>query len=796
MERGIEYISENCHNDFYGFLKNAANCEKKLLVAGDLMNIYNEYENSNSINNTELRSFVAKIQESVSLDHTIFIDIRERIASTLFYRVNLEEFFVEQVEPKIYLANRELCVFPSSSNNVLNLNFKPFYDKSPKVRDVKYIGSGVEYLNRFLSSQMFTDSEKWKKLFFEFIRLHKHNGEQLILNDRIKNPDQLNREIDRAVKELESVSEETTYAELKHFLQGLGFENGLGKNAKLIRKNLMILDQLLNSPDHNVLMEFIASIPMIFRIAIISPHGFFAQENALGLPDTGGQVVYILDQVKALEKAMNESLKQSGLEVVPKIIVLTRLIPNAQNTNCNKRLEKIYGTKNSWILRIPFRDHNKNVTDNWISRFEIWPYLEGFAEDSHIALMAEFGGGPDLIIGNYSDGNLVAYLLSKSFKVTQCGIAHALEKSKYLYSGLYWRELEEHYRFSMQFTADLIAINSADFLITSSFQEIAGNENSIGQYESYEHFSMPELYRVLNGVNLKHIKFNIVSPGVNEKIYFPYTKKSARIKGTTDALSELVFDGIDDKDAIGKFENPDKTPIFSMARLDRIKNLTFLVECFGEDEELRKEANLIIVAGKIDENQTNDKEEKEQIKIMHGLINRHNLHNNIRWIGKLFHKDEAGEIYRIIADRKGVFVQPALFEGFGLTVLEAMISGLPVFATKYGGPLEIINNRINGFHINPVNKEETTQIILNFIKTAKVNPKTWDSISQNAIKRVNEKYNWRLYSERLLSLAKLYGFWKFSTKIERADMEAYLDIIYHTLFRPRAAALLEEHSKR
>ena len=94
---------------------------------------------------------------------------------------------------------------------------------------------------------------------------------------------------------------------------------------------------------------------------------------------------------------------------------------------------------------------NKKITDNWISRFEIWPYLEEFAEDSHTELLAEFGNRPDLIIGNYSDGNLVATLLSKKFNITQCNVAHALEKSKYLYSALYWNELEDQYHFSTQF---------------------------------------------------------------------------------------------------------------------------------------------------------------------------------------------------------------------------------------------------------------------------------------------------------------------------------------------------------
>ena len=211
----------------------------------------------------------------------------------------------------------------------------------------------------------------------------------------------------------------------------------------------------------------------------------------LGKPDTGGQVVYILDQVKALEKEMISSLKKAGIDAKPKIIILTRLIPNAEGTKCNQRLEKVNNTKNVWILRVPFRSLNNENTDNWISRFEVWPYLEHFAEDSYKELLKEFGTRPDLVIGNYSDGNLVATILAKKFGVTQCNVAHALEKSKYLYSALYWAEMEDHYHFSTQFTADLLSMNAADFIITSTYQEIAGREDSVGQYESYVNFTMP-----------------------------------------------------------------------------------------------------------------------------------------------------------------------------------------------------------------------------------------------------------------------------------------------------------------
>lgn len=67
---------------------------------------------------------------------------------------------------------------------------------------------------------------------------------------------------------------------------------------------------------------------------------------------------------------------------------------------------------------------------------------------------------------------------------------------------------------------------------------------------------------------------------------------------------------------------------------------------------------------------------------MHTLIHKHNLHGCFRWIVAQTNPIRNGELYRYIADRKGAFVQPALYEAFGLTVVEAMTCGLPVFVTN------------------------------------------------------------------------------------------------------------------
>ena len=48
------------------------------------------------------------------------------------------------------------------------------------------------------------------------------------------------------------------------------------------------------------------------------------------------------------------------------------------------------------------------------------------------------------------------------------------------------------------------------------------------------------------------------------------------------------------------------------------------------------------------------------------------------------------ELYRLAAASRGVFVNPALTEPFGLTLIEAAACGLPIVATEDGGPTDII----------------------------------------------------------------------------------------------------------
>ena len=720
----------------------------------------------------------------------VYVALRRRVARWDYLRIHLEAMDLQEVSVTEYLAFKEhLATGGHEDPFGLEIDLVPFFRDQYKLKESESIGRGVEFLNRRLSSRLFEEIGKGDQRLLHFLRMHSYRGQQLMLNDGITSVAALRNGLRQALLPLRRRPTHAPYADVAAELRAMGFEPGWGADVARIRDSMSLLLDILEAPSPRALEEFLGRVPMIFSIAILSPHGWFGQSNVLGRPDTGGQVVYILDQVRALEREMQHRLAEQGIDIEPRVIVLTRLIPEADGTLCNQRLEPIAGTCNAVILRVPFRTAAGEVLPHWVSRFHIWPYLERYALDAERELLAELGGRPDLIIGNYSDGNLVASLMSQRLGVSQCTIAHALEKTKYLYSDLYWRHNEDRYHFSAQFTADLIGMNTADFIIASTYQEIAGTDDSLGQYESYARFTMPGLYRVVAGVDVYDPKFNIVSPGANEDVYFPFTDEERRLKHLIPEIEDLIYGGERPGDTRGVLPARSKPLLFTMARLDRIKNITGLVDWYGRSPALRELVDLVVVAGHVDPGRSGDDEEREQIGVMHDLISHHGLDGQVRWLGIHLEKQFAGELYRYIADRRGAFVQPALFEAFGLTVIEAMSCGLPSFATCFGGPLEIIEDGISGFHIDPNHGAASAETIADFFRRSAEAPEHWQALSEAALARVEARYTWRLYAQRMMTLARVYGFWKYVTDLERVETRRYLEMLYGLQFRPLARAM-------
>ncbi|MEH2082024.1 MAG: sucrose synthase [Nostoc sp.] len=741
---------------------------------------------------SSLGKLIQYTHEIILEEESTWLVIRPKIANQEVWQLTADSRF-EQMTSQALLDVRDRLV-NRYQPHILEIDLHPFYESSPRIDDARNIGQGLAFLNRYLCNQLLTDPQYWVEMLFQALHRLQYNGIRLLLSDRIPTGIQLAKQVKQALKFLSERSPDEPYEKFRFDLQELGFEPGWGNTAARVSETLQLLDRLIYSPEPGILETFVARVPAVFRVVLISIHGWVGQEDVLGRDETLGQVIYVLEQARSLENELREQIKLAGLDqlgIKPHVIILTRLIPNCEGTFCNLRLEKVQDTENAWILRVPFGEFNPEITNNWISKFEIWPYLEQFALDAEKELLAQFQSKPNLIVGNYSDGNLVAFLLSRRMKVTQCNIAHSLEKPKHLFSNLYWQDLEDQYHFSAQFTADLISMNAADFIITSSYQEIVGTPDTIGQYESYKWFTMPQLYHVVDGIDLFSPKFNLVPPGVNENIFFPYSHKEDRDINLGTKIHDLLFIR-EDPQILGHLENFNKRPIFAAASVTSIKNLTGLAECFGQSQPLQEHCNLILLSGKLHPHEATNPEEAEEIQKLHYIIDQYHLYGNIRWIGMRIPTCDLGEAYRVVADSQGIYVHFALFESFGRSILEAMISGLPTFATQFGGSLEIIENKENQFNVNPTDLEGTATKILDFLEQCGTHAEYWQEVSEWMSQRIHHKYNWHLHSNQLLLLAKMFSFWNFVAPENNEARDRYMETLFHLIYKPRAEKILEK----
>lgn len=111
-------------------------------------------------------------------------------------------------------------------------------------------------------------------------------------------------------------------------------------------------------------------------------------------------------------------------------------------------------------------------------------------------------------------------------------------------------------------------------------------------------------------------------------------------------------------------------------------------------------------------------------------------------IGLLGQVDNMSNFYK----KLDIFVLPSIQpEPFGLVVIEAMNNKLPVVATNHGGPVEIIDNNIDGFLVDYKDAREMAQVVNKLIKDKELR----NYIATNAEKKVKEKFNVSRYVDEI-----------------------------------------------
>tara|TARA_B100000965_G_scaffold402699_1_gene429221 strand:+ start:29 stop:1441 length:1413 start_codon:yes stop_codon:yes gene_type:complete len=416
--------------------------------------------------------------------------------------------------------------------------------------------------------------------------------------------------------------------------------------------------------------------------------------------DTGGQTQYVLELVKSLANTFE----------VDQVDLVTRLIKDSKIDN-SYSIPREFIVPGAQILRFQFGPNK------YLRKELLWPYLDELTA-SLIQYYQKHENKPSCIHAHYADAGYVGVKLSQALNVPFVFTGHSLgreKKRKLLESGLKINQIEKMYCISKRINAEEEALKHADIVVTSTKQE------SVYQYSQYHSFSTE--------------KSKVIAPGVDHT-------KFHHIHSTTET-SEI------DNMMLPFLKDLRKPPILAISRAVRRKNIPSLVEAFGRSEKLKRKTNLILVLGCRDNTLKLDSQQRDVFQKIFEMIDKYNLYGKVAY-PKKHAPANIPALYRWAASRGGIFVNPALTEPFGLTLLEASSCGLPFIATDDGGPKEIHSKCKNGLLVDVT---DTNKLKIALEKGIS-NTSEWKVWSRNGIEGVHRHFSWTTHVRNYLSIFK------------------------------------------
>jgi sucrose-phosphate synthase len=458
-------------------------------------------------------------------------------------------------------------------------------------------------------------------------------------------------------------------------------------------------------------------------IQLYSIHGLIRGHNLeLGRDaDTGGQTKYVLELAKTLSED----------ERVERVELVTREIKDKTVSSDYSMPEEKINDKFS-IIRI------RCGGGKYIRKELLWNHLEEFVDKS-IKYIKYRGRLPDIIHSHYADAGYVCTELTQFFGIPFVHTGHSLGRDKLrklLSDGMTQEDVEKKYKISHRIEVEENIIYFANLIITSTKQEI---QNQYGDYK-----------------NTSTEKFRVIPPGVDIEKFYPYNRRIP-----LDEETEEIIRTISTK-LLNFFVHIDKPLILTVCRPDKRKNISGLITAYGEDKELQKKANLAIFAGIRTDIQTMPDNEREVLTDILLLMDKYNLYGKMAIPKRHDTHTEVPELYRIAADTKGVFVNAALTEPFGLTLIEAAACGVPIVATDDGGPRDIIQNCKNGILVNVSETKNISEAVNRIIDDENL----WKQFSENGMREVKKYYTWKAHAESYLNeIEKIAGTRKDEEKV-------------------------------
>lgn len=396
--------------------------------------------------------------------------------------------------------------------------------------------------------------------------------------------------------------------------------------------------------------------------------------------DTGGHIRYLLDLLAASEAD----------PAVARLAVATRAFDSAHGPDYARPHERVSAKTEILRLRTP--------EPGYLPKEELWHQVPAFTE-ALVAWIEAQPRRPDFLHAHYADAGAVAAGVRDRLGIPFLFTAHSLGRVK--------RRLctdpAALAGMEQRIAAEERALAGAGLVIASSRDEA---EVQYAGYAAYD----PGRIRV-------------VPPGSDVSRF------------AEAACSDAV------ERSIARFlREPDKPVLLALARPVARKNLPMLVQAYGESPALQERANLVIFAGCRSDIAALEPEPAANLQEILLLIDRYDLYGRVA-LPKSHRPEEVPAIYAHARARRGLFVNPALNEPFGLTLLEAAAAGLPLVATDSGGPNDIIERCGNGELVNPQQPRAIAETALRILD----DPALWDRYAA-AGRSAATAYDWHRHA--------------------------------------------------
>ena len=448
-------------------------------------------------------------------------------------------------------------------------------------------------------------------------------------------------------------------------------------------------------------------------LQLLSVHGL-VRGSAIEMgrdADTGGQVRYVLELARALAR-------QEG---VSRVDLITRKLKDRRiSGDYAEEIEPLNEEGTARIVRLPCGG------GRYLRKEKLWPLLDELA-DNLIAYTRKQPELPALIHGHYADAGYVAHEVATAFDLPLVFTGHSLGRPKleYLLSEGWTLEkanAELNIEHRSQVEQDCLA--AAELVICSTRHE---------RDTQYAHYHRD------GGLQIE-----VIPPGTDLQRFFPHYEYELS-PSTIDEPFKQARMRMQNKLA-RFFLEPDKPLILSLCRPDRRKNIQALIRAYGDSRELQAIANLAVLAGIREDIESMDENERQVLTDILLLMDRHDLYGRLAIPKQHDSEFEVPELYRMAAESRGVFVNSAFIELFGLTAIEAAATGLPFVVTQEGGPQDIVENCHCGVLVDTTNQAEMTAAILNVL----TDRERWEQMSDAGVNKVREHYSWEAHCQTYL----------------------------------------------